>query len=156
MPMKVRYSLVVRILSMLESEIILTSQKKRFIAYLLAGVITAAFNVASFNLFLLLSVDYRIANLFAMLLTKLLAFVVHKKFTFKSKTKNIKNLSKEFAGFFIGRILTGLLDYFGLIVLVEIFSLPQKGSKYGLQVIVIILNYIFARLVFTNTPTTKR
>ena len=100
--------------------------------------------------------DYRLANLLALLLAKLSAFIVNKVFVFKSKTTGIQALSKEFAGFFMSRIFTGLLDYFGLILLVEVFSLPQKESKYLLIAIVIILNYILMKLVFTKTTLSKK
>jgi putative flippase GtrA len=94
--------------------------------------------------------DYRLANLFTLLLTKLFAFVLNKTFVFQSKATNIKALSKEFAGFFTGRILTGLLDYFGLILLVEIYSLPQRESKCALVIIVTILNYMLTKAAFAK------
>ena len=134
----------------------LTPQRKEFVVYLLAGVFTIVISVALFNLFLFLHMDYMLANLLSLLLTKLLAFIVNKVFVFKSKTTGLKALSKEFAGFFMGRIFTGLLDYFGLILLVESFSLPQKESKYLIMAIVVILNYILMKTVFTNTAISKR
>ena len=130
-------------------------QRREVTVYLLVGVLTTGVNIMSFNLFLFLHVDYRIANLFALLLAKLFAFIVNKVFVFQSKATGIKDLSKEFAGFFMGRIFTGLLDYFGLILLVEVFSLPQKGSKYALQAIVIVLNYILGKAAFTASAKNR-
>jgi putative flippase GtrA len=121
---------------------------KEFVVYLLAGALSTVFNIASFHLFLLSHMDYKLANLLTLLLTKLFAFVLNKVIVFKSKTAGIEALSKEFAGFFMGRICTGFLDYFGLILLVEVFSLPKRVSKCALIVIVIVLNYLLTRAAF--------
>jgi putative flippase GtrA len=131
---------------------IFTPERTQIVKYLVSGVLTTVTNILLFNFFLFLRLDYRIANLIALVSVKLFAFVMNKFFVFRSKVTNLKALFKDFAGFFSGRIFTGLIDYFGLILLVEVFFLPQKGSKYALQVVVIVLNYIFAKLVFQKKP----
>ena len=120
------------------------------ISYLLFGICTTIVNISVFNLFLYTGLDYKIANLFALILGKTFAFVVNKKFVFKSHTSNIKDLFSEFIRFFSGRIFTGLVDYFGLILLVEFLSCSEKSSKYSIQVIVIVLNYILTKASFKN------
>jgi len=126
----------------------LTQRNIEIGTYLFFGVCAMAVNIGLFSLLLYAGVDYRIANLFALVFTKLFAFVTNKLFVFKSRSSGFKQLITEFVKFFTGRIFTGLIDYFGLILLVEAFSFPERGSKFILQIIVIILNYFFAKLSF--------
>jgi len=126
----------------------LTPRRIEIGLYLVCGLSAAIVNFGLFAFLIFLSVDYRIANIFALVFTKLFAFLTNKLLVFKSRSSNFKELTAEFARFFSGRIFTGVLDYFGVIMLVEVFLMPQNGSKFALQVIVIILNYVFAKASF--------
>ena len=54
--------------------------------------------------------------------------------------------------FVLARGATGMFDYFGLMVAVELFHFDPVWSKYGIQLIVIILNYVLGkRIVFVRT-----
>ena len=124
---------------------------KEFILYTIFGFATMIVGVVIYQLFLYLNVDYKIANLFSLILGKLFAYVVNKLFVFKSKTERFVDWLKEFFRFIVARGATGLIDYFGVIIAVEIFGLDKVISKYILQVIVIILNYFLGKkIVFKN------
>lgn len=113
--------------------------------YGIFGIATTLVNIIIYQVFLKCQVDYRISNLIALIGTKLFAYVVNKNFVFKSKCSNFKELFKEFIRFTLARGATGLIDYFGLIFAVEILNLSEFYSKYVLQFIVIVLNYVLGK-----------
>ena len=70
------------------------------------------------------------------------------KFVFNSKAVK-KDKSSEVVNFFIYRLLSLGIETFLLYVLVDLISINDLISKTFVQIIVIILNYIFSKfLVF--------
>ena len=115
------------------------------VLYGVFGVMTTFVNVISYQIFLSCQLDYRVSNLIALIGTKLFAYIVNKNFVFRSKCENFRELCKEFFKFAVTRGLTGLIDYFGLIFAVEILGFSKVYSKYVIQFIVIVLNYVFGK-----------
>jgi putative flippase GtrA len=125
--------------------------KQELMSYLVFGLLTTVINVGVFNLLFVLDVKYQLANLAALILAKLFAYFTNKHFVFKTKTRQGYESLREFIRFVFARGFTGLVDYFGLIFLVEVMVLSPVYSKYGLQIVVIVLNYILGKkLVFTS------
>ena len=114
------------------------------IRYGIVGVATTVVNLGVFHLCLLL-MDYKIGNLIALITAKIFAFFANKTFVFHSKSNDLKDFMKEVYRYILARGGTGLLDYFGLIFAVEVLNLSEVWSKYGLQVLVIILNYVLGK-----------
>lgn len=124
------------------------SSKKNFkelIVYGIFGVLTTAVNILVYQLLLISAVDYRIGNLIALIASKLFAYVVNKHFVFHSKCSNLKELLNEIVRFIAARGFSGLIDYFGLIFAVEFLGFNRVYSKYMLQFIVIVLNYVLGK-----------
>ena len=80
-----------------------------------------------------------------MIVVKLAAYICNKNFVFQSRTGSWIELIKEFGRFVVARGATMLIDYFGLITLVEICSLDKVLSKVFLTVLVIIINYFIGK-----------
>ena len=118
---------------------------REVILYGIFGVLTTVLNVAIFQVALGRDIDYRIANIIALVSTKLAAYVVNKLFVFRSHCKNSIELLKEFGRFVAARGATMVLDYLGLIVLVEILSVDEQIGKYITTVAVIVINYFFSK-----------
>jgi putative flippase GtrA len=94
---------------------------------------------------------YWLANLIAMLLSRIFAYVTNKIFVFKSKTASPKSLLLEMLRFILARGFTGLIDIFGLIFLVEVIGMDEIISKYLLMGIIILLNFVLGKkLVFRS------
>ncbi|NCA99176.1 MAG: GtrA family protein [Clostridia bacterium] len=128
-----------------------TRHKQELLSYLVFGLLTTVVNVGVFNLLFVLNVKYQLANLAALILAKLFAYFTNKHFVFKTKTRQGFDSIREFIRFVFARGFTGVVDYFGLIFLVEVLSFSPVYSKYGLQVVVIVLNYVLGKkLVFTS------
>lgn len=105
---------------------------------------------------LLQFIDYRLSNLIAIISAKIFAYFVNKKFVFHSKCANVRELFLEILRFTLTRGFTGLVDYFGLILLVEGFQFSQSISKYAIQAVVIILNYIFGKKTVFVTAVKRK
>lgn len=119
--------------------------------YFIFGVLTTLLNVGLFQTLVYLHLNYMIANLIALVSAKTFAYVTNKFFVFKSQTTHIYDTAAEIIRFGFARGFTGVVDYFGLIFLVEVLSFDAVYSKYFLQIVVIILNYILGKkLVFTK------
>ena len=132
---------------------VLTPKRLELGMYLVFGFLSTAVNIGLFKFQRYLNIDYKIANLTAIVFAKLFAFTTNKFFVFRSRTTGFRQFAVEFARFISGRIFTGLLDYFGMILRIEALDLPEMGSKYALQVVVIILNYFFAKIAFRRKKT---
>lgn len=122
---------------------------KEFINYIIFGLMTTFVNILIYDLGLKVGFDYKVSNIFALVGAKVFAYITNKVFVFNNHTDGVINLLKEMFRFIFARSLTGIVDYVGVIFLVELCNINKSLSKYILQAIVIILNYIFSKkLVF--------
>ena len=125
-----------------------TKQIRELIRYGLVGMSTTLINLLTYHglLFLL---DYRIANLIALIASKIYGYFANKKIVFHSRTDSFRSFILEVSRFIFARGITALIDYFGLIIAVEVLHFDKILSKYIIQIIVIFLNYILGKfLVF--------
>lgn len=116
------------------------------IRYIVIGVSTTLVNMAAFALGCLF-LPYNAANLIAIVITKLYAYFTNKIFVFRTDFVSIKHTCLEFLKFLVTRGLTGLIDYFGLILSVDIWNYDKMVSKFALQVLITVLNYLFGKFV---------
>lgn len=127
------------------------SKNRQFIEitrYGLFGLATTVVNISIFQI-LMFFFDYRISNLIAIITSKLFAYIMNKLFVFHSSCADIKGLILEIGRFILARGTSGIIDYCELLIAVEMLRLNPVYSKYALQLIVILLNYLFSkRFVF--------
>lgn len=118
--------------------------KKELFLYIIFGFVSSAFNIGPY-LFLteVLHVNYLISNSISWTLSVFVAFITNKLWVFESK----HNFIKEIIMFYSARIFTGILDMVLMYTCIEILSLENTLSKFGVLTIVIVLNYIFSKLV---------
>ena len=148
-------------------------RKKAFeiMRYLSCAAVITVISWGSYALFVdKLHMSVFLSNLFSWLLATLVSFFVNKLWVFQSYSFGRKTVTKEFTAFFSSRIVSGILEIFGVPLLEKIhfdsplYSLAEKAglraeffftdgiySKIAMGIIVLILNYIFAKLfVFKN------
>ncbi len=87
--------------------------------------------------------ELQITNIISWIVSVTFAYFTNRSFVFKQKNKT--NL-KEASSFYISRISTLLLDMLLMYVLVTIFHFNDKIIKLIVQVVVIVLNYVFSKL----------
>ena len=111
------------------------------ILYTFFGVTTSVLNVVMFHGLVIMGLEYKTANLITLITVKVAAYICNKNFVFKSKCERFIDLLKEFGRFVFWRGATMVLDYVGLIVLVEYIKIPKLYGKIIVTVAVVIINY---------------
>ena len=118
------------------------------VLYGIVGICTSVLNVLLFQIFLFINMNYRPANIITLLIVKLTAYICNKNLVFQSHTGNIYELLKEFGRFLIARGATMIIDYLGLIFMVEILDIRAFISKCVVTHFVIILNYFIGKNMY--------
>ena len=122
----------------------LINKHKEFISYCFFGGVTTLLHIL---LFWLLDgfMKYYIANIITLVTIKTLAYFLNKIFVFKTKCKDKKELTKEVFKYIFSRVFTMIIDYFGLILLVEVFNINELIGKVMVLILVVIVNYILCK-----------
>ena len=127
-------------------------EKKEAARYLFWGVMTVLLNYFSYLLFKQF-LAYQVANLFSILLTKVFAYCTNKKFVFRTKT-GFREQVYEIVRYILGRGFTGVVDFIGLIFLVNVLAVDDRIGKMVMIVITTALIYILGKLfVFKQKQT---
>ncbi|MDR2884247.1 MAG: GtrA family protein [Deferribacteraceae bacterium] len=120
---------------------------REMLTYIISGIGAILVNVSLFQILTAVYIDYKLANLIAIILAKIFAYITNKLLVFQSHSASLTELFKEMLRFVYARGFTGLIDYFGLVLAVELFQFEQTISKYMLAIIVAIVNYILGKYV---------
>ena len=118
---------------------------RELVLYVLFGAFTFFVNIAVYFLFEdVLGVNYLISNIVAWFFSVLFAYITNRIWVFESKSPNIL---KEMALFFGGRIFSGVVDTALMYLFIDVMMIGDTISKIVVQIIVIVLNYIFSKLI---------
>lgn len=117
--------------------------RKELLSYIVFGVLTTLMNILTYQILSLTGVSTLIANGIAWILSVLFAYVTNRKYVFDSQSEN---RIQECLKFYGSRLSTGILDMAGMWILVDVVHLPGMGSKIAMNVVVIVLNYIFSKI----------
>ena len=118
---------------------------KEVILYVIFGVLTTVINLGSFyvlNKFF--NINENIANVIAIILAVLFAYITNKDLVFHSKAESFKEKLNEFIKFVAGRAFTMIIEFVGGWVLFQT-AIPQMISKLFVTVIVVILNFFISK-----------
>ncbi len=91
--------------------------------------------------------EYLDANLIAWVAGVIFAFVTNKLFVFDSKSWRPSVAGKEFTGFVGARVFSLVVEMLGMFVMVTLLSWNELVSKLVVGIIVIIMNYVFSKLL---------
>ena len=128
---------------------ILYKKYKEIIVYLIFGGLSTIVNFASYFVFArIIGIDEVISSGLAWFCAVLFAYITNKIFVFESKTSTRKELVKELFTFFSCRIVSGIFCDIGTFaVMVKVLKVNDIIAKIVTQVMVVILNYIFSKLI---------
>ncbi|NBH13576.1 GtrA family protein [Lachnospiraceae bacterium] len=150
---------------------LLTPQKKEIILYIIFGILTTLVSWGTYALLVnLCSLSVLSSNTLSWICGVCFAFVTNKIWVFESHSWKLQTICKEGTTFVSSRIITGILEIFAVPLLslagfdnmffeiagkigfsMKLFYTEGIYSKAAFAVIVIILNYIFSKiLVFKN------
>ena len=102
-----------------------------------------------------------IANFIAWVAGVVFAFVTNKIWVFESKSWKPSVALKEFWLFVLARLITGVLEWFGVPLLVAaglnqpLFGVDGFVAKLVVSVVVVILNYVFSKLIIFKNKNKK-
>ena len=133
---------------------------EEIINYLVVGVLTTLVSLISYYVLTLLvlnpnkPIELQISNVISWILSVSFAFLANKKYVFKLENKT--NL-KEVIKFYLSRVTTLLIDMLLMYIFVTKLSFNDKIVKIFIQIIIIILNYVFSKfLVFKKVENDKK
>ena len=128
---------------------------QEFISYGFWGLVTTLLHILLFYILTKIEIKYYIANVITLITIKTLAYFVNKVFVFKTKCRNKKELLKEILKYVFSRLTTMILDYFGLIFIVEVLHFDVLIGKIIVLIIVVIINYILCKKYVYKSGETK-
>lgn len=121
------------------------------IMYLIFGVLTTVVNFVVYFIAIRILGDSdlskTISNALAWFFSVLFAFFTNKIFVFKHKSENAKDFILEAFKFYGCRAFSGILDIGLFALLVSVFHFNDVIVKIFMQILVIVLNYIFSKLI---------
>lgn len=124
---------------------------KQIIKYGFWGVVTVLTSFISYWLFLTLGMDYKIANIISIVITKTTAYLTNKHFVFGSHCESIGALLQEIGKFVVTRGLSGVAEFVGLILLVDFLYVGELTGKAVLIIFTTCMNYFLGKnVVYTN------
>lgn len=136
-------SLILFLIFLLDKYDRLDKKYKEAVNYLIVGGLTTVVSICSYYLFRIFIKEYIICTVLSWIFAVLFAYFANRKYVFHSKEQNIL---KEFVEFIFSRLLSLLAEVATMYILVDFLSIPDRISKIIVQVIIVILNYIFSKL----------
>ena len=129
---------------------------KEIINYLLFGALTTVVNIVTYAIFArLFHVDEVVSNIIAQIISILFAYVTNKIYVFESKSTKLKDILREMISFFGCRIFTAVLDTLLFSFMIKILFMNDLIAKCITQVVVIVLNYVFSKLIIFRKKDKK-
>lgn len=127
------------------------------IAYLFFGVLTTLINLATFwFLSTIFNLETITATVAAWIIAVTFAFVTNKIWVFKSKTKTNQETTKEAVMFVIARLITLGIEVFLMWLMVDNFKQDKLILKLLCNIITVILNYLFSKLIVFKEKKTQK
>lgn len=126
----------------------LIKKNKSFIAYGVFGIFTTIVNIVTYNIcYNSIGISNTLSNIAAWVLAVTFAYLTNKVWVFGSESWRWEVLKKEIPAFVSCRIATGILDLIIMYICVDIMKWHALVMKVISNVLVIILNYIFSKLI---------
>lgn len=119
------------------------NKNKEVINYIIVGALTTLVSVGSYYLFRFIIKDYIILSIISWILAVSFAYVTNRLFVFESKNEHIL---EEIIKFVTCRLTTLGMEVVLMILFVSVFKINDMVSKIILQIVILILNYVFSKL----------
>lgn len=126
----------------------LIKKYSEIISYIFFGGLTTVVSFATYYMGTkYLGMHYLAATAFSWLAAVLFAYITNRIWVFKSKRKGFIGIAGELLMFTAGRAVSGLIEVLLMFVLVDLLSVMDLGAKIICNIIIVILNYIFSKLI---------
>ncbi len=117
------------------------------ITYAIAGTLTTIVNFVSLELLCKIGISTLTANAIAWVIAVTFAYLVNKINVFQSKSEDAKDEAMKVTKFFGLRLITLGVEQLGMLIFVVWMGFHRLLVKAFLAVIVIVLNYVFSKLL---------
>lgn len=121
----------------------LDNKIKEILKYLIVGGLTTVVSIVSYYIVRLFIENYLVCTVISWIFAVAFAYITNRVFVFNSKRENV---FKECTEFVFSRILSLVAEVAVMYLLVDFLNISDKISKIIVQVIIVILNYIFSKL----------
>ena len=116
--------------------------------YLIFGALTTLVNILAYSiLYYALHINNATSNAIAWIIGATFAYITNKLYVFNSKVNSKKELLKEIVYFYGCRLLTLAVDEGSMILTVDKFGWNALLMKIIANIIVIILNFVFSKIL---------
>lgn len=123
-------------------------KNKEVLLYLFFGGLTFLLSVASYCFFeASCGMDPLYANILSWILAVLFAYVTNRIWVFQSQASGFWELLGEVIRFLSGRLVTLVIEEVILLVFIKYLGFPSIVVKVIAQIVVIVLNYVFSKLL---------
>ena len=121
--------------------------EKEMVRYVIAGGMTTAVNLVSFFVLRLVTdLSRSAANIIAIMLAILFAYFANGFYVFRSEQrKSVGRIIREFISFVGMRLFAMVVEVVGTNLLCDSFRYNEFISKIIIQVVVLVINYIFSK-----------
>ncbi|MCC0663673.1 GtrA family protein [Clostridioides sp. ZZV15-6597] len=121
------------------------------ILYLFFGALTVLINIITYLFFTrIINFTFLVSNSLAWSIAVLFSYITNKFFVFKSEKTEIFFLLKEFISFLSCRLFSGFIEILLMYLMIDLLSLNDILVKVITNTIVIILNFVFSKIVVFN------
>ena len=125
------------------------SQYKEILRYLIVGGLTTVISIATYYICTrYIHIEEMLANMIAWIVSVAFAFVANKLFVFENKSRELSTTLKEAFSFVSGRLFSLLIDTIIMYAGIRLLHINDMVVQLIKQIVVVILNYILAKLVF--------
>lgn len=87
------------------------------------------------------------ANVISWIVSVTFAYITNRIFVFRSRQKGFQQVAAEIVKFYSSRLASGIIETLLIFILVDMLGLYDMAIKLIVTVIVIILNYIFSKII---------
>lgn len=127
---------------------------KEGILYLFFGVLSTIVNLGTYFIATrVFGINYLVSNVIAWFFAVIFAYVTNKFFVFEVKNIEIKFLIREFLSFINCRIVSGVTEIVLIYLMVEILCINDFIVKIITNIVVVVLNFIFSKLIIFKKKT---
>ena len=124
------------------------TKQREIITYVIFGVLATIVDFGSYLIMTrILHLDEHFSNIFSQFIAIIFAFFTNKIFVFNDKSCDIKSYIIQFVKFVSLRIVTLAINSVLFSLMVELLHINDILTKVLVAVIVVILNYIFSKLI---------
>lgn len=148
----------------------LFNKYKELISYVFFGVLATIVSIGSFKIFDVILGEhlYMLSNVISWIITVIFAYFTNKLWVFQSKSWKPNVVVRELIGFFGARLFSLGVEELGLWLMIDKMNIGTIGfeildfdvngnliAKVIMQVVIVILNYIFSKLIIFKKKDKK-